>query len=56
MRKKLIEKKDVTTTMVNLETWNDCPDCGRAWKDKIATIGILHRTRLCSNCIKKNKD
>ena len=43
--------------MVSNETWNDCPACGHAWKDVIATPGLIHRTRLCTECIKnKNAD
>jgi len=32
------------------ETWNDCPACGRAWKDATPTPQVLHRTRLCEAC------
>lgn len=54
MRKKLPE--DITTTVINLETWNDCPKCGKAWKDKIPTPGLLHRTRLCDRCSSRKAD
>lgn len=49
------EKPDVVSkTMKNNETWNDCPQCGKAWKDKIAIPGLIHRTRLCEDCRRKN--
>lgn len=32
------------------ETWNTCPDCGKRWKDEVATPQVLHRTRLCDQC------
>lgn len=34
----------------NHQTWNDCPNCGLAWKDDEPTPGLLHRTRLCASC------
>ncbi len=37
----------------NEQTWNDCPECGKAWKDKFPTPGLLHRTRLCHECIEE---
>ena len=46
------DKPDITSSTIrNNETWNDCPKCGLAWKDKISTLGVIHRTRLCDNCI-----
>ena len=36
-----------------LDTWNDCPDCGAAWKDPVPTPGVLHRTRLCVECLRQ---
>lgn len=46
---------DVIAVFVNSydptqETWNTCPDCGRRWKDLVATPGLLHRTRRCPPC------
>lgn len=32
------------------ETWNTCPWCRAAWRDKKATPGVLHRTRTCKRC------
>lgn len=37
------------------ETWNDCPQCGEAWKDEKPTPGLLHRTVLCDLCKQINK-
>jgi hypothetical protein len=37
------------------ETWNDCPQCGEAWKDPKPTPGLLHRTVLCDLCKQINK-
>jgi predicted nucleic acid-binding Zn ribbon protein len=42
--------------MLDNETWNTCPDCGKNWKDEIAIPGLLHRTRLCKECREKDKD
>lgn len=42
---------DITSpTMTNNETWNDCPGCGKAWKDAVPTPGLIHRTRYCDIC------
>lgn len=37
------------------ETWNTCPDCGKEWKDEVATPGLLHRTRRCDDFQKQDK-
>lgn len=37
------------------QTWNDCPNCMKCWPDKVATPGIIHRTRLCDACKKTNR-
>ena len=37
------------------ETWNTCPECFRKWRDFEPTPGLLHRTRLCSVCAKREK-
>jgi hypothetical protein len=37
----------------NHETWNDCPECKRTWKDAEPTPGLIHRTRLCYWCLTK---
>lgn len=50
MPKKLPSKGDVEAGMQDNETWNTCPSCNHSWKDKVATPGLLHRTRLCENC------
>lgn len=31
------------------ETWNTCPQCYKKWKDDKPILGLLHRTRYCSN-------
>lgn len=41
---------NITAPVKSNDTWNDCPECGKAWKDEIATPGLLHRTRLCDKC------
>lgn len=38
------------------ETWNTCAICGKEWKDKIPTKGLLHRTLVCKNCLFRNPD
>lgn len=48
-----MERPDVTANIKDNETWNDCPKCGRSWKDIVATPGLIHRTRLCARCIMK---
>lgn len=48
---------DITTTqMTDNDTWNSCPKCFKAWKDIRATPGLIHRTRLCYLCTKKEND
>lgn len=37
-------------------TWNTCPECGRRWKDEIATPGVLHRTQICKPCQHRAED
>ncbi len=44
---------EIRVPMDDNETWNDCPQCGTAWKDKFSTPGLIHRTRLCYKCIEK---
>lgn len=41
---------DIMAPIKDNETWNDCPECGKSWKDNIPTPGLLHRTRLCEKC------
>jgi len=42
--------KDIVASMTDNETWNDCPRCGKTWKDEKPTPGLIHRTRYCDNC------
>lgn len=52
-----MKDKDITTPyMENNETWNDCPECLKNWKDKQPTPGLLHRTRLCITCLNRRID
>lgn len=54
MRRKRRERGDIIApAMQDNQTWNDCPDCGKSWKDRIPTPGLLHRTRLCEECKRK---
>lgn len=56
MQRKPHEREDIVAPqMTSNETWNDCPDCGKAWKDEVSTPGLIHRTRLCNECYKKRK-
>lgn len=34
------------------DTWNTCPNCGHNWKDAKSTPGLIHRSRLCGQCIR----
>ncbi len=43
--------EDIHAPMTNNDTWNHCVKCGKDWKDKIATPGLLHRTTICEDCI-----
>ena len=43
----------VTEEGDTVATWNDCPDCGANWKDLDPTPGMIHRTRLCPDCARK---
>lgn len=40
----------VAPTMVDNQTWNTCPDCGKDWQDPVAIPGLIHRTRRCDDC------
>jgi len=44
------QRDDIRSTSTDNQTWNDCPNCGKTWKDLIPTPGLLHRTRLCIEC------
>jgi hypothetical protein len=52
MRRRLREVRQdiVSPSMKDNETWNDCPDCGKSWKDETPTPGLIHRTRQCYDC------
>ena len=52
MQKKLPE--DIVSSMKGNETWHDCPQCGKSWKDTIATPGLIHKTIICDECWFKN--
>ena len=43
----------ISESMTDNETWNDCPICGKTWKDKVSIPGLIHRTRACDDCKKK---
>jgi len=45
---------DIRAPITDNQTWNNCPQCGKAWPDKKATPGLLHRTRLCAKCERKS--
>jgi hypothetical protein len=45
-----MSSSDITAPIVDHQTWNTCPDCGRGWPDPTPTPGLLHRTRLCASC------
>lgn len=47
------DEEIVVPEMNDNETWNTCPTCLKDWKDKVATPGLIHRTRACDDCIKK---
>ena len=56
MRKKLPDDDDIITPkMTDNETWNTCPECGKYWKDEITIPGLLHRTRLCDKCFRRER-
>jgi uncharacterized CHY-type Zn-finger protein len=44
-----------STKITNNETWNNCYNCGRNWKDKNNIPGLLHRTVICENCKQRMK-
>lgn len=46
--------REVRAPMTDNQTSNSCPDCGKQWLDEIPTPGIIHRTRLCKECIKEH--
>lgn len=49
-------KDIIVKTMTDNETWNDCPRCGKSWKDETPTPGLIHRTRYCNSCKEVMKD
>lgn len=54
MVKEYVKREDITSSQIlGNDTWNDCPECGRTWKDDVGTKGLIHRTRLCHLCSKK---
>lgn len=53
MPKRLRDNTITSPSMKNNETWNDCPVCGYAWKDDVATPGVIHRTKLCERCFRR---
>ncbi len=42
------------STITDNQTWNDCPECGKAWETKPSIPHIIHRTRLCDRCLSRN--
>ncbi len=49
-----MEQQDITAPMKDNQTWNSCSECSKNWQDTVPTPGLLHRTRLCEKCKKKN--
>jgi len=54
MRRKPRERREdiISPVTKDNETWNSCPQCGKDWKDSTPVPGLLHRTRLCRDCIR----
>lgn len=45
--------RDVVSSVIkDNQTWNECPECGYAWKDTVPTPGLLHRIIKCDVCMK----
>lgn len=45
---------DITVpSMKDNQTWNTCPNCGKEWEDTVPTPGLIHRTRICDDCLSK---
>lgn len=45
-------KSDIISwEMKDNETWNTCPICGKDYKDSVATLGVIHRTKICDSCV-----
>lgn len=40
----------------DLDTWNDCPNCGKTWQTIPAIPGLIHRTVLCKECQAKKRN
>lgn len=54
MRRRPLEQDvdEIRTPLINdNQTWNDCPNCGKTWETKPAIPHVIHRTRLCSECL-----
>ncbi|HYV51911.1 MAG TPA: hypothetical protein VE971_01340 [Candidatus Eisenbacteria bacterium] len=48
------QKLFVTSDLIkDNQTWNTCPKCLKDWQDFHATPGLLHRTRICDECLRK---
>lgn len=43
----------VSESLQDNETWSECPNCGRVWKEDASTVGLLYRYVLCSTCKQK---
>jgi hypothetical protein len=56
MRRKRLNPEIWINNMTSNETWNDCPRCGKSWKDAVPTPGLIHRTRYCDECKEVMKD
>jgi hypothetical protein len=48
-------KQVISNTMIDNETWNTCPECDKDWKDPVATPGLIHRTRICVDCLELSR-
>jgi hypothetical protein len=53
MRIKPPSKDDITSPHHVGQTWNTCPMCGKSWETIPSIKGLIHRTKLCDDCIKK---
>lgn len=42
-----------TTSASVSETWATCPTCHHTWRQLVATLGVVHRTQLCTACRRK---
>lgn len=54
MRTKPPDKTDdITSPLHEGQTFNSCPVCGKSWETIPPIKGVIHKTRVCDDCLSK---